>query len=156
MSLENTELKVGNTSFKGIWIAIVITIGTSVGGTVWTASSLYSRLESVEARKIPNIAPLNEQITLIETQLADNNVSSLQAKLAELGVNLKTIAEQQEKLLAIREEVKSLKEQIIQMQTTVDKAELAAKDLEKYNLKKLEMDVNDLWLALEYLSNPLN
>lgn len=156
MSLENTELKIGNTSFKGVWIAIVLTIGTSIGGTVWTASSLYSRLESVEARKIPNVTPLEESIALIQTQLTDNDVPKLQGKLAELGVNLKTIAEQQEKLLEIKSEVKELKEQVIQMQTTVDKAERAASDLGKYDLDKITREIQDLWDGMDYLSNPLN
>lgn len=156
MSLENTELKIGNTSFKGIWIAIVLTIGTSIGGTVWTASSLYSRLELVEGRKIPNITPLTEQVALINTQLKDNDVPQLQGKLAELGVNLKTIADQQAKLLEIKDEVKELKEQIIKMQTTVDKAERAAANLGKYDLDKLEREVQDLWDGMDYLSNPLN
>jgi peptidoglycan hydrolase CwlO-like protein len=156
MGLENTELKIGNTSFKGIWIAIVLTIGTSIGGTVWTASSLYSRLELVEGRKIPNITPLTEQVTLISTQLKDNDVPQLQGKLAELGVNLKTIVDQQAKLLEIKDEVKELKEQIIKMQTTVDKAERAAANLGKYDLDKLEREIQDLWDGMDYLSNPLN
>ena len=46
MSLEDTELKIGNTSFKGMWIAIVVTIGTSIGGTVWTASSFVLKIGS--------------------------------------------------------------------------------------------------------------
>ena len=149
MSLENTELKIGNTSFKGIWIAIVLTIGTSIGGTVWTASSLYSRLEGVEGRQIPDIVPLQEQVTLIQSQLTDNDVPKLQGKLAELGVNLKTIADQQGQLL-------ELKEQVIKMQTTVDKAERAAANLSKYDLDKLEREIQDLWDGMDYLSNPLN
>lgn len=155
MSLEDTELKIGNTSFKGVWIAIVLTIGTSIGGTVWTASSLYSRLEGVEGREIPDIAPLQEQVTLISNQLKDNNVPQLQGKLAELGVNLKTIADQQGKLLEIKDEVKELKEQIIQMQTTVDKAERATESLGKYDFDKLEREIQDLWDGMDYLSNPL-
>ena len=49
MSLEDTELKIGNTSFKGVYIAILFSLATTLGGGVWTASSLYSRLEAVEA-----------------------------------------------------------------------------------------------------------
>jgi hypothetical protein len=149
MSLEDTELKIGNTSFKGVWIAIVLTIGTSIGGTVWTASSLYSRLEGVEGRHIPDIAPLQEQVALIQTQLTDNDVPKLQGKLAELGVNLKTIADQQGQLL-------ELKEQVIKMQTTVDKAERAAASLGKYDFDKIEREIQDLWDGMDYLSNPLN
>jgi len=50
VSLESTELKIGDTSFKGVWIAIVLGIGSTIGGGVWTASSLYSRLEAGEAQ----------------------------------------------------------------------------------------------------------
>ncbi len=80
MSLEKSELNINGTSFKGVWIAIVMTIGTSIGGTVWTASSLYSRLEAVESKKIPNISPLREN-------------------LGTLGTRLDTLLSQQEKLL---------------------------------------------------------
>ena len=83
---------------------------TGGGGGVWTASSLYARLEAVESRSIPTITHIEEQaitdkqellsaIKLIEQELADNDVSQLQGKLAALGVNLQTIIEQQQKLL---------------------------------------------------------
>ena len=156
MSLEDTELTIGGTSFKGVWIAIVLGIGSTIGGGVWTASSLYSRLEAVEAISVPDISPLQEQVTLIQTQLTDNDVPKLQGKLAELGVNLKTIADQQSKLLEIKDEVKELKEQVIQMQTTVDKAERAASSLAKYDLDKLTREIQDLWDGMDFLANPLN
>ena len=105
MSLEDTELKIGGTSFKGVWIAIVLGIGSTIGGGVWTASSLYSRLESVEARVIPDVAPIEEKISLIETQLKDNNVAQLQGKLAELGTNLVTIKDNYDKMLEFKEEI---------------------------------------------------
>ena len=62
MSLQETELKIGGTSFKGVYIAILFSLATTLGGGVWTASTLYSRLESVESRYIPNISPIEEQI----------------------------------------------------------------------------------------------
>ena len=40
MSLEETELKIGGTSFKGVYIAILFSLATTLGGGVWTASSL--------------------------------------------------------------------------------------------------------------------
>ena len=58
MSLAETELTIGGTSFKGVYIAILLSLATTLGGGVWTASSLYSRLEAVESQKIPDIAPL--------------------------------------------------------------------------------------------------
>jgi len=156
MSLENTELKIGKTSFKGVWIAIVLGIGSTIGGGVWTASSLYARLEAVEGRNIPDIVPLNKQIALIETQLKDNNVSQLQGKLAELGTNLVVIKDQQGGLLEIKESVKELEQKVIQMQTTVEKAELATKQVASFpdEMKLIKQSVSELWDGLDYLSNP--
>lgn len=158
MSLENTELKIGNTSFKGIWIAIVITIGTSIGGTVWTASSLYSRLEAVESKKIPDIKPLTEQVHLIQQELEDNDVSKLQGKLAELGTNLVVIKEQQTGLLLIQEQVSDLEKEIEAQKAIVAKAELVNDDMKELQskLKKIQINVDDIWTALDMMSNPLN
>ena len=157
MSLENTELKIGKTSFKGVWIAVVLTLGTSVGGTVWTASSLYSRLEAVESKKIPNIVPLEEKILLIEQELEANDVSKLQGKLAELGTNLVVIKDQQSGLLNIQKQVTDLEKDIETMKATVKQAELIVEDMSetKETIAKLKIEDNDLWQAVEYLSNPL-
>lgn len=157
MSLEDTTLTIGNTSFKGVWIAIVLGIGSTIGGGVWTASSLYSRLEAVEAISIPDIAPLEESILLIQQELKDNNVSQLQGKLAELGVNLKTIAEQQDKLLLIRNDVNDMKQNLEAMKATVKQGELIANDMSDVDerLKKLTREIEDLWQGMDYLSNPL-
>lgn len=157
MSLEDTTLTIGDTSFKGVWIAIVLGIGSTIGGGVWTASSLYSRLEAVESISVPNIAPLEESIVLIQQELKDNNVSQLQGKLAELGVNLKTIAEQQDKLLQIKTDVTDMKQEIEAMKSTVKQAELIANNLGdvKSNLDTVNREIEDLWQGMDYLSNPL-
>ena len=135
MSLEKTELKIGNTSFKGVWIAIVLTIGTSIGGTVWTASSLYSRLEAVEAKKIPNISPITE-------------------KLATLGTNLDTILGQQEKLLELKSELSELSEEIVAMKATVKQGELIAESMGDVDtrMNKLTKEIEDLWQGMDYLN----
>ena len=156
MSLAETELSIGGVKLKGIYIAIVLSLATTIGGGVWTASSLYSRLEAVEGRNIPNIKPLQEKIALIETQLKDNNVSQLQGKLAELGTNLVVIKDQQGGLLEIKESVKKLEQDIIQMQTTVEKAELATKQVASFpeEMTVIKREILDLWDGLDYLSNP--
>lgn len=157
MSLSDTELTIGGTSFKGVYIAILLSLATTLGGGVWTASSLYSRLQDVEARSIPNVAPIEEKITLIEQQLTDNDVSQLKAKLAELGTNLITIMGQQEKLLELQTKVTELDKQIESMKSTVATAELMTKDLKDLDgkLKTINREIEDLWSGLDYLSNPL-
>ena len=138
MSLENTELKIGKTSFKGVWIAIVFGIGSTIGGGVWTASSLYSRLEAVEAKKIPNIAPITQ-------------------KLATLGTHLETILTQQEKLLELKAELSELDKQMESMKATVKQGELIAESMGDIDtrMKKLTKEIEDLWSGMDYLSNPL-
>jgi len=138
MSLEKSELNINGTSFKGVWIAIVMTIGTSIGGTVWTASSLYSRLEAVEAKKIPDISPLREN-------------------LGTLGTRLDTLLSQQEKLLELNTDVSKLANDIEAMKGTVAKAEVIIENIGDVDSKitTLTKEVEDLWQGMDYLSNPL-
>lgn len=157
MSLADAELTIGGVKLKGIYIAVVLSLASTIGGGVWTASSLYSRLEGVENLFIPNITPLEEKVLLIEQELEANDVSKLQGKLAELGVNLKTIAEQQAKLLLVDDKVNQLEKDIETMKATVTKAELLTAEAEKLDskLKTINREIQDLWDGMDYLSNPL-
>jgi peptidoglycan hydrolase CwlO-like protein len=138
MSLEDTELKIGGTSFKGVWIAIVLGIGSTIGGGVWTASSLYSRLEAVEATQIPDVSPI-------------------QQNLATLGTRLETLLSQQEKLLELNTDVSELANEIEAMKGTVAKAEIIIENIGDVDgkIKTLTKEVEDLWQGMDYLSNPL-
>jgi len=157
VSLAETELNIGGTSFKGVYIAILFSLATTLGGGVWTASSLYARLEAVEVVSIPNIVPLEEKILLIEQELSANDVSQLQGKLAALGVNLQTIIDQQQKLLLIDDNVTSLEKEIEAMKGTVTKAELVTEKVTGFEARvvTIKREVEDLWSAMDYLSNPL-
>tara|TARA_B110000908_G_C10258727_1_gene457528 strand:- start:415 stop:891 length:477 start_codon:yes stop_codon:yes gene_type:complete len=157
MSLAETELTIGGTSFKGVYIAILLSLATTLGGGVWTASSLYSRLESVESQKIPDIKPLEKKILLVEQELQANNVSQLQGKLSELGVNLITIKEQQSGLLDIKTKVTDLEKDIETMKSTVKQAELITAKSEDINkrIQAIGRDLDSVWEALDYVSNPL-
>ena len=139
MSLESTELKIGDTSFKGVWIAIVLGIGSTIGGGVWTASSLYRRLEAVEAQQIPDISPIREN-------------------LATLGTRLETLLSQQEKLLELNTDVSTLSNEIEAMKATVATAEIIINDIgdTEVKFKTLTKEVEDLWKGMDYLnSSPL-
>ena len=135
MSLESTELKIGDTSFKGVWIAIVLGIGSTIGGGVWTASSLYSRLEAVEAQQIPDISPIREN-------------------LATLGTRLETLLSQQEKLLELNTDVSKLSNEIEAMKATVATAEIIINDIgdTEVKFKTLTKEVEDLWQGMDYLN----
>ena len=166
MSLEATELNVGGLKLKGVYIALLFTIVSTIGGTIWTASTLYGRLESVEGDKIEkkDINPLIEQVALVEQQLKDNDISSLQGKLAQLGTNLQTIMTQQADLLAIKERVVEAEKEVTDMKATVQSAKLIVEKVDGFNKqlnnfdtksKKLEREINDIWTAMDDLANPL-
>ena len=157
MNLAETELSIGGVKFKGIYIVILVSLATTIGSFVWTASSLYSRLESVESRAIPQVAPIEEKIGLIEQQLLDNDIASLSAKLATLGTNLETIVGQQEKLLELSKDVSTLEKDIETMKATVKQAELISESLGDVDdrIKIVNKEINDLWDGMDYLSNPL-
>ena len=159
-----------------MYIAILLSLATTLGGGVWTASSLYSRLEALEALDIPELGPIEEklltaeqdlkgEIELIQQELQVNDVSQLQGKLATLGVNLQTIAEQQGKLLLIGDKVTKLENDIQAMRGVVAAAEVATNSLKdgqgdrnriEDKLKKIDTEIDDLWSGMDYLSNPLN
>jgi hypothetical protein len=157
MSLESSELTIGGQTFKGAWIAVVLAIGSTIGGGVWTASSLYSRLEAVEAVQIPNIVPLEEEVLLIKQELEANDVSKLQGKLAELGTNLIVIKDQQSGLLLIKQQVTDVEKSVTEMQTVVQKAEIVVKAVENFegDIKALKREIQDLWDGMDELYNPL-
>lgn len=135
--LADTEVNIGGTKLKGVWIAIVLTIGTSIGGTVWTASSLYSRLEAVETRPIPDTTEMQEQ-------------------LVALGSNLETIMERQKELISLQERVVDVEKLVTGMQVTVEKAEIAtatSNDIGK-RLDKIDKEIDGLWQGMDFLANP--
>ena len=157
MSLADTELSIGGVKLKGIYIAVVFSLATTIGSFIWAASSLYGRLETVEAVQVPDVTPLHESIQLIEQQLKDNDISQLSAKLATLGTNLITISSQQERLLEITTSVSKLEKDIETMRAIVAKAELVVEDVNKIkaNWDTAKTEYDDIWQALDALAMPL-
>ena len=157
MSLADTELSIGGVKLKGIYIAVVFSVATTIASFIWAASSLYGRLEAVEAVQVPDVTPLHESIQLIEQQLKDNDISQLSAKLATLGTNLITISSQQERLLEITTSVSKLEKDIETMRAIVAKAELVVEDVNqiKANWETAKTEYDDIWQALDALAMPL-
>lgn len=156
MKLSETELTIGGVKLKGIYIAVVLSLATTIASAVWTASSLYSRLAIVE-KKASAVKPVVEKVQLIEQRLEDNDVSQLKGKLATLKTSLDTLVVQQKNLLELKGDVSELSKDIESIKGTVAKAEVITKDVGDVgeSLKKLNTEVDNLWEGLEYLSNPL-
>lgn len=150
-------MKIQGVEFSGAQIAIVLGFISTIGGGIWTASSVYSRLEAVEAYEIPDTAPLYEDIAVMKQELEDNDVAGLQGKLATFSTNLKTILEQQQKLLTIQERMVDIEKEMEAMKGVVQRAELKTKELEDFEKEAtaLKREIQQLWEGMDYLSNPL-
>ena len=145
-------MNIDGVKFTAAQMAIVATLVTSIAGGIWTASSVYSRLEAVEAYEIPDIAPLHEDVATIRQELEDNDVAQLQGKLATFGTNLKTIMEQQAKLLSIQERMVEVEKEMEAMKVIVEKAELKTKELQgvEDQMKVFKREIQELWDGMDY------
>ena len=164
--MENIELDVGGTKFKGIWIAVLFSFASTIGGGIWAASEFFSRIEILEERVIEgqdvsgsweeDKKILMSELAVLKQQLEDNDVSSLQGKLAELGSVLGSIMERQKELLALQERLIQVEKDMTEITTVVAKAELITQNAlqVKERIQKLEKEINDLWEGMDYLSNP--
>ena len=175
MALEDIEIDVGGTKFKGIWIAILFTFGSSLGGGIWAVSSFFSELEAqneaVEAAVAQantleaRFADLKEAsdtklqdyqviISGVEQSLEDNDVAGLQGKLAELGSNLEAIMEAQKELLDMRDRVAAVEKSNAESVLTVQNRVESLNNVDE-RLKRIQREINDLWTAMDSLANPL-
>ena len=103
MSIQDMELNVGGVKFKGVYIAILFSFATTIGGGIWAASEFVSRISNLEnavsSITVPDLEPLNLEIETIKTKIEDNDLARLQGKLAELTTLLDSIKERQQEVL---------------------------------------------------------
>lgn len=177
MALEDMELDVGGTKIKGVWIAILFSFASTIGGGIWAASEFFSRLEALEETVQEALNSSNNtnqrfedfreiwvddkktivsDISVAKQQIQDANIDELQGKLAGLDTNLKTILDRQAELIAIQERVVQVEKQITETATLVQKAEIMVKDADQINgkLTRIQKEIDDIWEGMDYLSNP--
>jgi soluble cytochrome b562 len=174
MALEDLEVNVGGTSIKGVWIAIVLTFGSTIGGGIWAASQFFSELNDQSEAVIAATAQadalatrfddlrdanairlqdMDKKLSNMEQAMTAADVENLQGKLSELGANLMQIMDAQKELLDIRDRVASVEKISSESELKV------ATKLESLNtldarLKRFERDMDDLWTAID-ATNPL-
>ena len=173
--MDNLELDVGGTKIKGVWIAILISFASTIGGGIWTASEFFNRLAAQE-QSVQDAAQVSLEIqaqfdelkgmvdtqlnsykntiNVVQQQLADNDVSGLQGKLATLGTNLQAIMERQGELLDLRDKISEIEKQSGEQSILI---ESQLKSLSRYDedMKRIKREIDDLWNGLDALSNPL-
>lgn len=130
MSLEETELKVGGVKLKGIWIALVLSIATTMAGGIWAVAEFYGRIEAVE-------------------EMVDTVVDSKE-KLTKVGANLETIMENQKELLDMRDRIAEAEKTVAESKLIVEQAVSKIEGLDK-----ISTEIDDLWKGIDAVANPL-
>lgn len=175
MALSDLELNVGGQSFKGVYVAVVLSFASTLAGGIWTASEFFSRLEAQETAveeagivattlqarfkdlrdsQLEALQRYEVTISNMQQSLDDNDVASLQGKLAELGTNLEAIMEAQKDLLNLRDRVATVEKTNAESVLKVEnKVESLSKTDER--LKRIQKEIDDIWLGLDSLANPL-
>lgn len=175
MALQDLEVNVGGTSFKGVYIAVLLSFGSTLAGGIWAASEFFSRLEAQEnavvdagteakvlGTKFDNlIEKTNEALQEYEVAIAnmqqamdDNDVRGLQAKLAELGTNLTAIMEAQKELLDMRDRVSAVEMSNAEAVLKIENRLQALNSIDE-RMKRIQKEIDDLWDGLDSVANPL-
>ena len=158
--MNDLELKIGKFTFKGIYIAIFLPIISGLAGGVWYVSDFYNRINVIDALANSNssygssISDLEARLSSVEQSIADNDISSLQGKLAELGTNLSLIMEAQKELMDLKDQFKDIDVVAKENKLLVYSYESRIKDLEN-KIKIHQREVDDIWKGMDALANPL-
>jgi len=174
MALEDIEVNVGGTQFKGIWIAIVISFGSTIGGGIWAASQFFAQLneqsdaviaataqadalaarfEDLRELSAQRLQAMDMKLSNMEQAMTAADVENLQGKLSELGANLMQIMDAQKELLDIRDRIASVEKTSSESELKVQ-ARIESLSTLDARLQKFERDMDDLWMALDS-TNPL-
>lgn len=150
--MEDIELQVGGTKFRGVYIAILLSFATTIGGGLYGAFQFINRMDVAEN----DIAGIQAEIgaleiaprlNKIEGDLAAVDIEQLQGKLAELRTTLLNIMDQVQKL----DTVEQNSQNSINAVTRIE-AEMNAL---RGDMETLQRDMDDAWLAMDSLANPL-
>jgi chromosome segregation ATPase len=171
MALDDLELNVGGTSIKGVYIAILFSFAGTIGSGIWAASEFFSRLDAQEdaVRDAEERAKVIEgkfemlsegqstalqkyEVTIsnMEQQLVDNDIASLQGKLAELGANLEAIMQAQKELLDLRDRISAVEKSNAEAVLTVESRVQSLEKSERV-LQRVDTEIENLWQALDSL-----
>lgn len=164
MGIEDVELDIGGTKFKGVYIAILLSFATTIGGGIWAASEFVSRIDNLESgleeavAAIPDIEPLSQELVAIQTKITDNDLGHLQGKLAELSTLLDNIRARQQEVLdqaAISTaKVNDMEKDWIEVRNEYAKMADMIKKFEQ-DIARFKKEVDDLWKGLDAASSPL-
>jgi hypothetical protein len=136
---EGVSFSIGGYPISGWMVAVALPVLSAVGGGAWYIFDLQSRFLGVE-ESVSSILDVEARVQSLEQAAADGDLRGLASRLSGLSTQMNTILEQQRELLDLRQRVD---------QATVVTDNLS-QDLNRYNV-----EIEDLWRAVDALNQPL-
>ena len=136
---DETELKVGGFTFKGVYLAAALPLFGSLSGGIYYGYDVVNRFWGVEESVI-EVLDATSRIQALEQTIGDNNVSGLNSQLSTISAQMVNILEQQKTLLDLR--------------SKVERAELITNGIDD-KMKQLQSDIDSTWDAIDELGKPL-
>jgi hypothetical protein len=133
------SFSIGGFDISGWMLAVALPVLSAVGGGGWYLFDLQSRFLGVE-ESVDSILGVESRVQTLEQAAADGDLRGLSSRLSQLSTQMNTILENQRELLDLRQRV--------------DRAGVItdnlAQDLNRYNV-----EIEDLWRAVDALNQPL-
>jgi hypothetical protein len=136
---DETEVKVGGFTFKGVYLAAAIPLLGSLSGGIYYGYDVVNRFWGVE-ESVNEVLDATSRIQALEQTIGDNNVSGLNSQLSQISTQMVSILEQQRTLLDLR--------------SKVERAELITNGIDS-RLQALQADIDSTWDAIDALEKPL-
>jgi hypothetical protein len=136
---DGVSFSIGGFDISGWMLAVAIPVLSAIGGSAWYVFDLQSRFHAVESN-IEVVLDVASRTQTLEQAIADNDVRGLASRLSGLSTQMNTILEQQRELLDLRQRV--------------DRAGVITDSLSE-NLNRYNVEIEDLWRAIDALDRPL-
>jgi hypothetical protein len=136
---EGISFSIGGFNISGWMLAVALPVLSAVGGSAWYVFDLQSRFIAVE-ENISVVLDVVSRVQTLEQAITDNDVRGLAPRLSQLSTQMNTILEQQRELLDLRQRV--------------DRAGVITDNLSQ-DLNRYNVEIEDLWRAMDALNQPL-
>jgi hypothetical protein len=133
------SFSIGGFDISGWMLAVALPVLSAIGGGAWYVFDLQSRFIAVEDN-ISVVLDVASRVQTLEQAIADNDVRGLAPRLSQLSTQMSTILEQQRELLDLRQRV--------------DRAGVITDNLSQ-DLNRYNVEIEDLWRAIDALDRPL-
>jgi hypothetical protein len=136
---EGFSFSIGGFDISGWMLAVALPVLSAIGGGAWYVFDLQSRFIAVED-SISVVLNVDGRVQSLEQAAADGDLRGLASRLSGLSTQMNTILEQQRELLDLRQRV--------------DRAGVITDNLSQ-DLNRYNVEIEDLWRAVDALNQPL-